>query len=154
MGPLLSKPLAVAAAVLGLAACDGGVSQETYAERVGEVCADIEREVTQLRSTRAETSGEVAAVIDEVIRHSRDAVRRIKRIERPDGDPGADAGRFVKTLEREVEEEAIPALEDLRDAVTRQDQEAAAEAGARLQRLERSESDRLARELGADACAG
>jgi hypothetical protein len=154
VGPLLAKPLAVAAAVLGLAACDGGVSQETYAERVGEVCADVEREVTQLQSTGAETPGDITAVIDDVIRNSRDAVRRVKAIERPEGDAGADAARFVTILEREVEDEAIPALEDLREAVTRQDQEAAAEAGARLKRLERSESDRLARDLGAEACAG
>jgi hypothetical protein len=149
----LTQPLAAVGAILCLAACDG-VSKETYAERVGEVCADIEREASQLRSTSAETPGEIAAVIDGVIRQSRDAVRRVKQIERPEGDAGADAERFVTTLEREVEEEAIPALEDLRKAVTRQDREAAAEAGARLQRLERSESDRLARELGAEACAG
>jgi hypothetical protein len=150
---LLTRPLAVAVAVLGLGACDG-VSKETYAERVGEVCVDVEREVTQLQSTRAETPGEIAAVIDDVIRQSRDALRRVKQIERPDGDAGADADRFVKTLEREVEEEAIPALETLRDAVTRRDQETAAEAGARLERLENSDSDRLARDLGAEACAG
>lgn len=153
MRQLLTRPLAVAVAVLGLGACDG-VSKETYAERVGEVCVDVEREVTQLQSTRAETPGEIAAVIDDVIRQSRDALRRVKQIERPDGDAGADADRFVKTLEREVEEEAIPALETLRDAVTRRDQETAAEAGARLERLENSDSDRLARDLGAEACAG
>ncbi len=153
MRPLLTRPLAVAVAVLGLGACDG-VSKETYAERVGEVCVDVEREVTQLQSTSAETPGEIAAVIDDVIRQSRDALRRVKEIERPDGDAGADADRFVKTLEREVEEEAIPALEALSDAVVRRDQEAAAAAGARLQRLESSESDRLARDLGAEACAG
>ncbi|MBD0281620.1 MAG: hypothetical protein ICV69_05435 [Thermoleophilaceae bacterium] len=153
MRPLLTRPLVVAVAVLGLGACDG-VSEDTYAERVGEVCVDIEREVTQLQSTSAETPGEIAAVIDDVIRQSRDALRRVKEIERPDGDAGADADRFVKTLEREVEEVAIPALEALRDAVVRRDQEAAAEAGARLQQLESSESDRLARDLGAEACAG
>ena len=147
-----TTPLAVLLAALGLAACNG-VSEETYDEEVSRVCADVKRDVGELEGTGAETPDEIAALIDDVIAESREAVDRLAAVERPGGEAGERAERFVATLEREVEREAIPALTDLRDAIKSQDHEGAAEAGARLRRLESSKSDRRARELGADACA-
>jgi hypothetical protein len=80
-------------------------------------------------------------------------VRRLDEIERPDGEGGEAAQQFVSTLERELEQRAIPALEGLRDAVRRGDRQAAYEAAGRLERLDRTESDSRARAIGADACA-
>jgi hypothetical protein len=145
------------AAVLGVvvfAACDGDDgSTEEYAKRLDRVCTAVERELRELDSTRVESPGETAALIDEVIAKSRQLPRRVKAIDPPEGDDGEVADRFVRTLEREVENDAVPALEDLRDAVSRGDQAAAARAGDRLRGLDNSKSDRYARELGADACA-
>jgi hypothetical protein len=139
-------------ALLGLAACNDGGSEQ-YAEQVSDVCTQTERELSELESTRVETRSERAALIDDVIAASREAVRRLQAIDPPDGDDGETAERFVSTLEREIEDQAVPALEDLRDAVLRADVGAADDAGARLRGLERSKSDRYARELGANACA-
>ena len=147
-----TTPLAVLLAALGAAACNG-VSEETYAEELSKVCTDVERDVRALEARGAATPGQIAALIDDVIAKSREAVDRLAAVERPGGEAGERAERFVTTLEREVEREAIPALADLRDAIKRQDREAAAEAGARLRRLESSKSDRQARELGPEACA-
>jgi hypothetical protein len=148
--------LALALLVPGgaLAGCGGDeVSNEAYAKRVNEVCTNIEREFNRLARTRPDGPGAAAELIDEVIVKSRHAVGRLRAIERPEGGGGAAADRFVSTLEREFEQRAIPALEDLRSAVRRQDREAAGEAAARLERLESSESDSRARAVGADVCA-
>jgi hypothetical protein len=152
-GPRRTAALAAAVAALGMAACSDGGSSEDYAERLNEICEDVERKVNELDVTRAETPEEAAALIDDVIAETRRAARRVQAVERPDGDAGEEAERFARTLEREVDRDAIPALEDLRDAVRAQDPAAADEAGDRLRALENSASDRQARRLGAEACA-
>jgi hypothetical protein len=145
-------------AALVVPACGGGedadgVSREDYAEQVNEVCADVERELGELGSAGAETSAEITELIDDVAAKSRAALDRLMALERPSGDAGATADRFVEALERELETKALPGLEDLSNAIRRGDREAAAEAAEGLTRLENAESDRFARELGADACA-
>ena len=144
-------------AALALSACGGddgdGVSREDYAERVDRVCGDAERELRQLNLGGAETRAEITALIDDVIVKSRAAVDRVKALERPEGDAGETADRFVGALDRELEQEALPALEDLKNAIRSGDREAAADAAERLNALENTESDRFARELGADGCA-
>jgi hypothetical protein len=155
---LPSRPtaaLAAAVAVVAFAACtDDEESREDYAERLDEICRDVESSLGALDTTRVESPREGAALIDDVISESRRAVRRLDAVERPGGDAGDDAERFVRTLEREVEDRAIPALEDLRDAISARNPLAADRAGARVRELESSRSDRQARELGAEACAG
>jgi hypothetical protein len=150
--------LALLLAALALTACGGDddgadVSRENYAEQVNKVCDDVERDLRELNIGSAQTPADITALIDEVIVKSRAAVNRLKRLERPGGDARETADRFVDTLEREFEEEALPALEDLGDAIRRGDRRALAEAADRLNGLENAESDRFARELGADACA-
>jgi outer membrane murein-binding lipoprotein Lpp len=145
--------VAVVIAVALLAACSDDDSTDDYVTRVSRICTEVEHELSGLESTRAESRRERAALIDDVIATSREAVRRLKAIEPPDGDDGETAERFVSTLEREIDNDAVPALEDLRDAVISGDPRAADDAGARLRRLERSKSDRYAHELGANACA-
>jgi hypothetical protein len=150
--------VALLLAALVLPACDGGddgdgVSREDYAEQVNEVCADVERELTELGIADAETRAEITDLIDNVIAKARAAINRLKALERPSGDAGETADRFVEALERELETELFPALEDLGDAIRSGDREAAASAAERLTRLENAESGRFARELGADACA-
>jgi hypothetical protein len=153
IGACRTTALAAAVVSLGMGACSDGGSREDYAERLNEICEDVESKVNELDSTRAETPQEAAALIEDVIAETRRAARRVEGVERPDGDAGEEAERFVRALQREVAREAIPALEDLRAAVRAQDPFAADEAGDRLRALENSESDRQARRLGAEACA-
>ena len=144
-------------AALTLPACagsdDDGVSRQDYAKQVNRVCDDTERELNELDIQSAKTSAEVTALIDDVIAKSRAAIDRLKGLQRPGGAAGEAADRFVNTLEREFEKDALPALDDLKAAIRSGDRGAAAEAADHLNQLENAESDRFARRLGADACA-
>jgi len=149
-----------AALVLGLAALvmsacggDDGVSREEYAKRVDKVCNDAERQLKSLDIRSARTPAEVAALLDDVIAASRGAIDRLKAVERPSGDAGQAADRFVATLRREFEKDALPALDTLKSAIRRGDRAAAADAAKRLNELENAKSDRFARQLGAHSCA-
>ena len=156
MAPRGTAVLALVLAALIPAACGGdedGVSRDVYAKRVNEVCDDAERQLRKLDIGSAETSAEVGALIDDVIAKSRAAVDRLKALERPSGDAGDTADRFVATLEREFAGDALPALDDLKAAIRSGDRGAAADAAERLSELENTESDRFARQLGAEACA-
>jgi hypothetical protein len=117
------------------------------------VCDDAERQLRKLDIGSAETSAEVGALIDDVIAKSRAAIDRLKALERPSGDAGETADRFVATLEGEFAGDALPALDDLKAAIRSGDRGAAADAADRLSELENTESDRFARQLGAEACA-
>src|SRR5919109_2707953 len=147
--------LALVLAALILPACGGddGVSEEDYAKQVNRVCDDTERELNELDIQSAKTSAEVTALIDDVIAKSRAAIDRLKGLQRPGGAAGEAADRFVNTLEREYEKDALPALDDLKAAIRSGDRGAAADAADHLNQLENAESDRFARRLGADACA-
>jgi len=157
--PKRSAAVALLVAALGLAACgddDGGgdVSKQDFAKQANKVCNDVERELDSLSSANVESADDVAKLIDDVIAKSRQAVDRLKGLDIPEGDAGENAEDFVSTLEVELDDQAIPALEDLKDAVKEGDQAAAAKAGQQLQKLGETKSDRLAKEAGASDCAG
>jgi hypothetical protein len=149
--------LAVLLAALALPACggddDGGVSREDYAEQVNRVCRDVKRQLNELGIAPPRARDEITQLLDDVSARSQAAVDRLQALERPGGDAGETADRFVDTLERELEQQLLPALEDLKDAIQSADRDAAADAAERLDVLQNTESDRFARELGADSCA-
>jgi hypothetical protein len=156
VAPRGTAVLALVLAALIPAGCgddDDGVSRDGYAKRVNKVCDDAERQLRKLDIGSAETSAEVGALIDDVIAKSRAAIDRLKALERPSGDAGETADRFVATLEGEFAGDALPALDDLKAAIRSGDRGAAADAADRLSELENTESDRFARQLGAEACA-
>ncbi|MGH2761092.1 MAG: hypothetical protein ACRDL4_08605 [Thermoleophilaceae bacterium] len=138
---------------LVLAACGGSdaPSREEFADQASEICRDAERSLENV-GENAETPDEIADAVDRVIEESRGAVDDLAELERPEGEAGETAERFVNATRREIEDEGIPALEDLRDALASDDQQAAGEAAQRLQGIETDESNKAAEELGADAC--
>jgi hypothetical protein len=145
--------LALAALVLPACGGDDDVSREEYAKQVDKICNDAERQLKSLDVRNARTPTEVAAVLDDVVAASRGAIDRLKAVERPSGEAGQAADRFVDTLRREFEKDALPALDDLKSAIRRGDRAAAADAAKRLNELENAKSDRFARQLGAHSCA-
>lgn len=130
---------------------DGPTRQE-FADRANEICRQAEQSLENVGQD-AESPEEIANAVDQVIEESRNAVDELADLERPEGDAGDTADEFVEATRREIQEEGIPALEDLRDALEDGDQEAAQEAARRLQEIDTGDSNRAARELGADACA-
>jgi hypothetical protein len=154
----LSATVAVLVSTVGFVACGGdddggGVSKQDFARQANRVCNDVERELDSLSSADAKSAEDVAKLIDDVITKSREAVDRLKALPVPQGDAGQKAEDFVNTLEDELDERAIPALEDLKDAVKNGDRAAAAKAVQDVQKLDETRSDELAREAGATDCA-
>jgi hypothetical protein len=137
----------------GLTSCGGddAPSQEDYAERANEVCREAEQSLENL-AEGAETPEEVVRTVDRVIEAFRNAVDELEDLERPEGEAGETAQEFVEANRTEIAEKGIPVLEDLREALENSDQQAAQDALRRLQEIDTSDSNRAARELGADAC--
>jgi hypothetical protein len=153
----MTRPASILLGLLafGLASCGGGddaPSREDFAERANEICRDTEQALEDV-GQNAESPQDIADAVDRVIEESRNAVEELADLERPEGDAGETAEEFVNATRREIQDEGIPALEELREALESGDQEAAQEAARRLQEIETGDSTRAARELGADACA-
>jgi hypothetical protein len=89
-----------------------------------------------------------------VIKESQDAADQLVDLDRPEGADGETAKRFTEGFRQELNDKLVPALEDLKRALEEKDPLAAQKAAAELQKLEATESDKAARQLGANACVG
>jgi hypothetical protein len=148
-------PILLSLLALAVASCDGGdepLSQGEFAEQANEICRKAEQSLENV-GEGAETPQDIADAVDRVIEESQGAVDDLADLEPPEGAAGQRAERFVDATRREIEEEGIPALEELREALERRDQEAAQEAVERLQEIDSAASNEAAREVGATACA-
>ena len=139
-------------ACLGLAAC-GGVSKEDYADDLNEVCTDIEQKTEEIGQADVSNPSELSAQLDDIRAAIEDGIARMRDIERPDGEDGETAEEYITKLEQTLNEEVLPALDDLEQAVVAKDQAKVRAAATRLQGINEEETDRLAAELGADECS-
>jgi hypothetical protein len=146
----------------GLVACadddDGGgggdaPSKAEFAKQADKICKETEKEFESIGQS-AESPDEVADAIDKVIDESKSAADDLVALDRPDGADGETATKFVETFKQELNEKLVPALEDVKNALEAKDAQAVQEAAANLQKLEATESDKYARDLGATACSG
>jgi hypothetical protein len=140
-------------AALGLAACGGGVSKEDYAQDLDEVCSDIEEKTEQIGESQVDNPAELSAQLNEIRQAIREGIDRMKDIERPDGEDGDKAEEYVTKLEQTLNEQVLPALDELEAAVKAKDQVKIRAAATRLQAVDEEETDQLAEDLGADECA-
>ena len=131
---------------------DDPPSQEEFADQANEICRAAEQSLDNV-AEGADEPEDIVDAIDEVIAESRNAVGELDGLERPEGEAGETAEQFVRATRREIEDEGIPALEELRRAVESEDNEAVRAAAVRLQRIDSSASNRAARALGATDCA-
>jgi hypothetical protein len=146
----------------GLVACgdddDGGgggdaPSKAEFAKQADKICKETEKEFESI-GEGAESPDEVSNAIDKVIDESKSAADDLVALDRPDGADGETATKFVETFKQELNEKLVPALEDVKKALEAKDAQAVQEAAANLQKLEATESDKYARDLGATACSG
>jgi hypothetical protein len=155
--------LALVLLTLGLVACgdddDGGggggdaPSKAEFAKEADRICKETEKEFESIGQS-AESPEEVADAIDKVIDESQSAADDLVALDRPEGADGETATKFVETFKKELNDKLVPALEDVKKALEAKDAQAVQEAAAKLQKLEATESDQYARELGATACSG
>ena len=150
----MTKRLATGAAalLLALAGCGGGVSKDDYADDLDEVCADIEKTTQEISQAEVSGPAELSAQLDRIRAAIRDGIQRMKAIDRPDGEDGDRAEQYVTKLEATLNDEMLPALDDLEAAVKAKDEAKIRAAAARLQAIDNAETDRIARDLGADDC--
>jgi hypothetical protein len=149
LAPILACLLALTVASCG---GDDAPSQDDFADQANEICRDAEQSLANV-GEGAQSPQDIVDAIDQVIEQSRSAVNELSELERPEGDAGQRAEEFVEATRREIQEEGIPALEQLRDALQSRDQEAAQEAAQQLQQIESSDSNAAARAIGARDCA-
>ena len=156
--------LALVLLTFGLVACgdddDGGgggggdaPSKAEFAAQADKICKETEKEFESIGKS-AESPEEVADAIDKVIDESKNAADDLVALDRPDGADGETATKFVETFQKELNEKLVPALEDVKTALEEKDAQKVQEAAANLQKLEATESDQYARDLGATACSG
>ena len=156
--------LALVLMSFGIVACgdddDGGgggggdaPSKAEFAKEADKICKETEKEFESIGKS-AESPEEVADAIDKVIDESKNAADDLVALDRPDGADGETATKFVETFQKELNEKLVPALEDVKKALEAKDAQAVQEAAANLQKLEATESDQYARDLGATACSG
>lgn len=151
-------PVLLAMLSLGLAACGGGddgsaPTKEEFAKDADKICQDTEKEIEKI-GQGATSPDELTKALDQVIAAAKDAANKLTDLDRPDGDAGDTATKFAEGFESELNDQLIPALEKLKKAIEDKDAQAAQAAAADLQKLESTESDKFARELGANACVG
>jgi hypothetical protein len=158
MNRFAAAPLTLLVLVLGLAACGGGdgdgdaPSKADFAASADKICKNAETALQNV-GENAKSPDEVAAAVDKVIDETQKSIDELQDLERPDGDAGEAADKFVDALSTDIEDKGIPALEDLRDALKDNDQQAAQEAAQKLQAIETTNSDKLASDIGAKGCA-
>jgi hypothetical protein len=133
-----------------LPACNGddAPSRQEFADEADKICRQAQREIQDI-GQGARSREELAGIVDRVIDRVRQSVDDLEDLERPDGEAGELAERFVNAIERDLVDRGIPALEEFRDATDRQ---AAQRALEKLQAIDESNTDELAREVGAPDC--
>lgn len=151
--------LAILVVSLGLVACGGdddsssAPTKAEYAKQASKICSDTEKELKNIGEDSSDPK-EVADAIDKVITEAKQAANDLVALERPEGDAGQTAEQFSEGFKSELNEQIIPALEELRDALKKKDVAGVQAAAKKLQELETSKSDKAARELGATDCVG
>jgi hypothetical protein len=144
---------------IGLVACgdddDGGSapSKQEFANDAEQICKDTEKALENF-GENVNSAEDAANAIDKVIERARKAADDLANLDRPEGETGETATKFAEGFKSELEEKLIPALEALKEALQSKDPQKIQEAASKLQGLEATESDRYARQLGINACAG
>ncbi|MDQ3741582.1 MAG: hypothetical protein M3320_09740 [Actinomycetota bacterium] len=144
--------LAVPLAALAFAGCGGddAPSKEEFAEAADKVCADLEKQTQNLG--RPENVEEIQTFAQELRKTAEDAVSKVEDLEVPEGDDGEKAEQWKNAVKDEAENQLLPAVEELEKAAEANDEKAIVEAAQKIDQLEATESDRLAKELGLKEC--
>jgi hypothetical protein len=152
MNRVAAAPLTLVVLALLLPACGGddAPSKVEFASDAEKICKNAGKELRAL--TSGVSRAELADAIEKAIDRTQKSVDELKELDVPDGAAGEQAERFVDGIEGEIDR-GVPALRDLAEAARDNDEAAARDAYRRLQQIEDTGNDKLARELGIEGCA-
>jgi hypothetical protein len=147
----------LAAGMLALAGCgddDDAPTREEFAKQADAICADLEKQSDALGESNPESVSAIADFAAKARTTAEDGVERIKALTPPDGADGEKARAWQDAITNDAETKLIPALEELEQAAKANDSKGVVAAAGKLQKLDSSKTDQLARDIGAQSCAG
>jgi hypothetical protein len=146
--------MAVPLAALAFAGCGGddGPTKAEFIKNADKVCQDLDKKTDSFQQTEPDNAKEIADLARDLKSTAQDAVKRIRAIETPEGADGDKAKEWQSAVTAEAENQLIPAVEDLEKAAEANDPKAIVEAAQKMQQIEATRSDKLAKELGLKEC--
>ena len=153
----MRRSLACVVAVLAVAGCGGDdeekPTKEEFARSADAICVDLDKQSDELGQTEARKPEDFVAFARKARDAARDAVRRVRELEVPEGADGEVAKAWQDEVARQADEQLIPALDRLEKAAQDEDEQALLAAAQELQDVDSSRAERLAGDLGATKCA-
>jgi hypothetical protein len=150
--PLIAAALVAAA----MAGCGGGSSSSKsgFADKADQICADVSKHVAELNQASPRSVTELTSFIEQLKKTEQDGIVRLQALKLPSGQDGTTAKQFTDTLQREFNQQVLPALNQVEAAVKKRDRKALKAASVRLQKAQKAkQSTLLAARLGASQCA-
>jgi hypothetical protein len=137
-----------------VAGCGGSSAptRATYGKNVDKLCATLDDRVSAIQRKAPTTTDELVGFADELGRVIDDGVRQLGEVDRPDGDDGVKADRWIKELKRQTDTAIKPALAELKEAARKKDTAAIQRAVQRIQQVDEKKVNQLARDAGARSC--
>jgi hypothetical protein len=145
-------PVALALAAAGCGG-DDGPTREEFAKQADQVCADLEKQTRSFSQTSPDSIDEIAQFTQKARSTAQDAIKRIGDLETPSGDAGEKAKEWQDAVTKSAEEDLIPALDEMEKAAKANDAQGVVRAAEELQKIDSSNVDKLAKEIGANGCA-
>jgi Tfp pilus assembly protein PilP len=147
--------LAVLAAAVAMGCGGGGsTSKHDFADKADQICADVSKRVAQLNQASPRSVAELTNFIEQLKKTEKDGIVRLQALDLPKGQAGTTAKQFTDALDREFNEQVLPALNQVERAVRKKDRKALKAASKRLQKAQKEKkSTLLAAQLGASRCA-
>jgi hypothetical protein len=137
-----------------LVGCGGSAapSRADWGKDVDRICATLDESVAALQRDAPSGTAELVGFADRLRRVIDDGVRKLRAVQRPEGDDGAKAKRWLDELSRHDAKVVKPALAALKEAAKRKDTAAIQRAVERIQRADDTHVKALARAAGARGC--
>lgn len=135
-----------------LAACGGPApTREEFAAEANRVCTEAQQEVEQQARENPNQPPEQA--LDQASDQLRGIIDDLRGLERPEGEPGEMAERYVDGLEQQLDR-GLPVLERFQKALESRDRQAIQRAAREAQALQGqgAELRSLANRLGLNKC--
>jgi hypothetical protein len=142
------------AAALALAGCGGSdaPSKSEYAADIDKVCKEQKDKFENLSEPKS--IKDISGFAEDVQTTFDETSKKLADVEKPSGDAGEDATKFVDAFKADVDKQVTPQLDAMKKAAEAGDQQEVVQAAQKLQQVETPETDKLARDLGAEECGG